>query len=141
MRATHPETFGHTLQTTHLWLKDLMAELRWDDQHRAYLALKASLHTLRDRLTLEEVAQLGAQLPTLIRGVYYEGWTPAGKPVKERHKDEFVAHIREYLKNNEAIDPEQIIRAVFKVLARRISAGEIEDIQHILPPELRELWP
>lgn len=141
MRATHPETFGHTLQTTHLWLNDLMAELGWDDQHKAYVALRASLHTLRDRLTIAEVAHLGAQLPMLIRGFYYEGWTPAGKPVKERHKDAFVAHIQESLKQDEAIDPERIIRAVFKVLARRITAGEIEDILHILPPELRELWP
>lgn len=141
MHATHLETFGHTLQVTHLWLKDLMEELGWDDQHKAYVALKAALHTLRDRLTIVEAAQMGAQLPMLIRGFYYEGWTPTGKPVKERHKDVFVAHIREYLKDDEGIDPEQIIRAVFQVLARRITAGEIEDIKHILPPELRTLWP
>jgi len=140
MRAPHPEIFSHTLQSTHLWLKDLMAELGWDDERKAYLALKAALHTLRDRLTVQEAAHLGAQLPMLLRGVYYEGWSPAGKPVKERHKEAFVAHIKDYLKKEETVNLEQIVRAVFRVLAKHIAAGEIEDIKHILPPELRELW-
>ncbi len=141
MGTTHHELFSNTLQKTHLWLKDLMEELRWDDQHRAYLALRATLHALRDRLTVDEATHLGAQLPMLIRGFYYEGWSPAGKPVKERRKEEFCAHVKEYFKKEEDIDAEQIVRGVFKVLAKRVTEGEIEDVKHILPPELRELWP
>ncbi|HEY5940705.1 MAG TPA: non-homologous end-joining DNA ligase [Gemmatimonadales bacterium] len=34
--------------------------------------------TLRDRLTVEETAHPGAQLPMLIRGSYYAGWEPSG---------------------------------------------------------------
>ncbi|HXH12406.1 MAG TPA: DUF2267 domain-containing protein [Alphaproteobacteria bacterium] len=141
MGTTHHELFSNTLQKTHLWLKDLMEELRWEDQHRAYLALRATLHALRDRLTVDEATHLGAQLPMLIRGFYYEGWSPAGKPVKERRKEEFCAHVKEYFKKEEDIDAEQIVRGVFKVLAKRVTEGEIEDVKHILPPELRELWP
>jgi uncharacterized protein (DUF2267 family) len=141
MSTTHHELFSNTLQKTHIWLKDLAAELRWEDQHQAYLALRATLHALRDRLTIDEVTHLGAQLPMLIRGFYYEGWSPAGKPTKERHKEEFCAHVKAYFKREEDIDAEQIVRGVFKVLAKRITEGEIEDIKHIMPPELRELWP
>jgi uncharacterized protein (DUF2267 family) len=143
MSTTHEEIFATTIQKTHLWLKELLEELWWDDEHRAYLALKATLHALRDRLTVEEAVQLGAQLPMLIRGFYYEGWSPAGKPVKVRHKEEFLAQVKEYLRSikESDIDAENIVRAVFKVLSRRISEGEIEDIKHILPLELRELWP
>jgi uncharacterized protein (DUF2267 family) len=141
MSTTPHELFAHTLQTTHLWLKELAEELRCDDQHRAYLGLKATLHALRDRLTVEEAVQLGAQLPMLIRGLYYEGWNPTGKPVKERHKQEFLAHIKEAFKRQEDVDAEQMVRAVFRILSRRITEGEIEDVKHILPPELRELWP
>ena len=38
------------------------------------------LHTLRDRLTVDVAAKLAAQLPTLIRGIYYEDWDPSRTP-------------------------------------------------------------
>ena len=51
------------------------------------------LHTLRDRLTVEEAAHLSAQLPLLIRVIYFEGWHPAHKPTKERFKEQFLDQI------------------------------------------------
>jgi uncharacterized protein (DUF2267 family) len=133
--------FDKTLQKTHDWIKDVMLELEWDDRQKAYHAFRVTLQTLRDRLTLEEVAQLGAQLPMLVRGFYYEGWNPTGKPLKQRHKAEFLAPIEEHFWGDETVDAEEVARAVFKVLARRVSAGEIEDVKHVLPKELRELLP
>jgi uncharacterized protein (DUF2267 family) len=103
--------------------------------------LRATLHALRDRLTVQQVAQFGAQLPMLIRGFYYEGWDPTGKPLKIRHKDQFLARVAQEFPGDNSIDPERIARAVFTVLAQRISAGEIKDIKHVLPSEIRELWP
>ncbi len=141
MSATDLEIFGNTLQKTHLWLTDLMQELGWEDRHKVYLALRAVLHTLRDRLTIEEATQLGAQMPMLVRGFYYEGWNPAGKPIKERHQEEFLGHIRGYFKNDESVAPEKVVRAVFKVLSKHITEGEIRDIKHMLPGKLRVLWP
>ena len=135
------EIFNNTMQKTHVWLRDLMAELDWEDEHKAYLALRAVLHALRDRLTVEEAVHLAAQLPMLIRGFYYEGWNPTGKPVKERHQEAFLAHIKSYFKNDERVVPDRVVRGVFKVLAKHISQGEIEDVKHILPGELRLLWP
>ena len=49
------------------------AALGTDDRQDAYRAVRGVLHTLRDRLPVEESAQLAAQLPTLLRGVFYEG--------------------------------------------------------------------
>lgn len=140
MSMTGLEVFDTTVQKTNLWLKDIMQELGWEDRHKAYMALRTTLHALRDRLTLEETAQFGAQLPMLIRGLYYEGWTPTRRPHKVRHKAEFLAPIRDYFKDDWQVEPEEIARAVLKVLAAHISAGEIEDVKHLLPQELKELW-
>ena len=63
------------------------------------------LHCLRDRLTMDEVAQLGDQLPMLVRGINYEAWHPAGKPEKIRSREEFLARIVTLLANA-PIEPE-----------------------------------
>jgi uncharacterized protein (DUF2267 family) len=77
----------------------------------------------------------------LIRGFYYEGWDPTGKPLKERHKEEFLARIEEQFRGDDQADAKQVARAVFSVLSDRVTEGEIEDVKHVLPAELRELWP
>jgi len=136
------EVFDASLQKTQIWINDLMSELGWEENpQKACLALRTALHALRDRLTVEEAVHLGAQLPILIRGVYYEGWTLTGKPVKERHKTEFLAHVANVFRDDETVDPEKVMRAVFKVLARHVTAGETEDVKHMLPKSLQELWP
>jgi uncharacterized protein (DUF2267 family) len=136
------EVFDASLQKSQIWLNDLMRELDWQDKpQNAYLALRTALHALRDRLTVEEAVHLGAQLPMLIRGVYYEGWKLAGKPVKERHKSEFLDHIAAVFRDDDTVDPEKVMRAFFKVLTRHISKGETENVRHLLPKSLQELWP
>ena len=141
MSMTGLDVFDRTIHKTNNWMNELMEALGWHDRHKAYLALRVTLHALRDRLTVEEVAQLGAQLPMLIRGFYYEGWDPTGKPLKERHKEEFLARIAEQFSGDDQADAEQVARAVFSVLSDRVTEGEIEDVKHVLPAELRELWP
>jgi len=136
------EVFDASLQKTQVWLNDLMTELGWENRpHNACLALRTALHALRDRLTADGAVHLGAQLPILIRGVYYEGWKLSGKPVKERHKSEFLDHIAAVFRDDDTVDPEKVMRSVFKVLARHISKGEIENVKNSLPRSLRELWP
>jgi uncharacterized protein (DUF2267 family) len=141
MSATGLDVFDRTIHKTNTWLNDLMGMLGTQDRHKAYRVLRATLHALRDRLTIEEVAQLSAQLPMLIRGFYYEGWDPTDKPVRERHKEQFLARIRQELRDDDTIDPEQVARAVFRLLANRVTEGEIEDVEHVLPAEIRNLWP
>jgi uncharacterized protein (DUF2267 family) len=140
MSATGLEVFDTTVRKANIWLKDLM-EVTGGDRRKAYQALRAVLHALRDRLTVEEAAEFAAQLPMLIRGIYYGGWTPTGKPVKERHREEFLKHIQQQFKGNGELNPEIVAHAVFSLLAKRITSGEIENVKHILPREIRDLWP
>jgi uncharacterized protein (DUF2267 family) len=103
--------------------------------------LRAVLHCLRDRLTIDEAAQLGDQLPMLIRGIYYEGWHPAGKPERVRSREEFLAWIGAHLPKTGLVDAEDAARTVFRVLDNHVSAGEIRDVMQSLPKEIRSLWP
>jgi uncharacterized protein (DUF2267 family) len=141
MSLTSIGPIERAVHTTNTWLKELTEELGWDDREQAYHALGAVLHALRDRLTVAEAADLGAQLPMLIRGLYYEGWTPTGKPVKERKREDFLARISAAFRGQAAIFPESVAWAVFKVLQAHVSAGEIRDVKHVLPAKIRSLWP
>jgi uncharacterized protein (DUF2267 family) len=142
MSTTGLVVFDITLQKTHVWLNALMEELACEgDRKAAYVALRSVLHAVRDHLTIEEVADLGAQLPLLIRGIYYEGWTPRGKPVKDRSKDTFLSHIRHAFTGNETINVENVARAVFRVLTAHVGAGEMAHVKRLLPAALRGLWP
>src|SRR5512144_404204 len=81
-------------ESMRLWLNDLAAELgRPGDQQYAYRVLRGFLHTLRDRLPVNETAQLAAQLPELLRGVYYEGWRPSATPQGYHDLDEFLTRV------------------------------------------------
>jgi len=141
MAATGLDAFDTTLHKTHTWLNELEEVLGTQDKHKAYLAMRAALHALRDRLTVDEVAQLGAQLPMLMRGFYYEGWDPSCKPLKVRDKDQFLARIEQEFPGDDGIYPERVARAVFAVLEKHVSAGEIEDVKQVLPADIRDLWP
>jgi uncharacterized protein (DUF2267 family) len=112
-----------------------------DDPHLAYGALRVVLHSLRDRLPVDEAVDLAAQLPMLIRGLYYEGWRTSGKPVRAG-KEEFLAAIRQHFASNVTKpDAEVLARVVLGVLVRHVSAGEMRDVRGVLPKELRELLP
>jgi uncharacterized protein (DUF2267 family) len=142
MSATGLEVFDTTLQKTNEWRQEIMQEFGTENRQQAYLILRATLHALRERLPLEPMAHLGAQLPMLIRGFYYEGWSPH-LGIYQWHRDEFLARVLMHMGRTdvESIDPEAAVRAAFQVLSRKIDPGEVEKMIHVLPLEFRDLWP
>ena len=82
MSSTGLEVFDTTLQETNHWLKLMMGELGTDSRRTAFGALRGALHALRDRIDVDNAAHLGAQMPMLLRGAYYEGWHPAATPTR-----------------------------------------------------------
>jgi len=138
MSETGVAAFDRTIQKTNTWLKEIMQRLG-RDREAAYCALRATLHTLRDRLPGDHVAHLGAQLPLLIRGVYYEGWRPSAPPSRERHTEAFLAHLRRELRRVD-LDPEEAARAVLAVLSEHVTEGESDRIRESLPKEIRALF-
>ena len=140
MSANTVAAFDSTLHKTNTWLKEVMEQLDWQDYQRAYRALRAVLHALRDRLTIEEATDLGAQLPMLVRGIYYEGWNPTHTPITDRKRDKFLRDVADEFGGDVIADAEQITCAVFKVLEKHVTEGEINDVRQALPAAIRRLW-
>lgn len=140
MHPTVAELFTETLEKTGVWLEALAQDLDNTTPNRAYSVLRAVLHALRDRLTVDAAASLGAQLPMLVRGFYYEGWRPAGTPVRYRHKEEFLQRVGDLYRGLDESQREAAVRAVFRLLAAHITGGELTHVRDQLPPELRSLW-
>jgi uncharacterized protein (DUF2267 family) len=129
-----------SIQKTNEWLVSVEHELHDDNRQAAYHALRSVMHVLRDRLPADEAAHLAAGLPALLRGIYYEGWSPANKPEK-LNKQQFLDRIQSSYSGPGALNPLRCATAVFAVLQQRIGAGEIGDVRSILPREIEELWP
>jgi uncharacterized protein (DUF2267 family) len=138
MSQTGLAAFDHTLQSTNRWLHEVMDRMGWTDKHRAYHALRAVLHAVRDRLSVEQAVALGAQLPMLVRGFYYDGWHPHGKPLRERRREDFLTQVADDFQDG-PVDLERLTHVVFRVLAGHVSGGEIEDVRDCLTADLRAL--
>jgi uncharacterized protein (DUF2267 family) len=99
------------------------------------------LHALRDWLQLEETAHFGAQLPTLLRGAYYEQWRPSATPISTRGKVAFLARVDEDFTRDPLPNTAQAVMAVFELLSKKITLGEVEHVRRALPNDLRTIWP
>lgn len=139
MSANGLEVFDKTLETTHIWLNEVMDDLG-PDRRIAWKVLSIVLQKLRDRLPIGLAAHLGAQLPLLVRGVYYDQFEPAKLPTECNSREEFVAEVEEWLTDVRPVDPDQAVRSVFKVLSRHVSEGQIAHVKEALPRSLRQSW-
>jgi uncharacterized protein (DUF2267 family) len=131
------DVFDHTVHTAHTWLADV-AEMFGTKDHRFALRLvRAWLHAVRDRLTVDEAVHLGAQLPELLRGVYYDGWNPSKVPTKYG-PEEFAARFAKEAKVP-VVDVPWMAARISLAMQAHFSAGQLEHALAQLPAWLCEL--
>jgi uncharacterized protein (DUF2267 family) len=135
--------FESTYQKSQEWLRDLTDIGDFADEAQAYSALRCVLQALRDRLGVDEAAHLAAQLPLLIRGIFFEGWKPSKTPATDiKTEDDFLQAVQAHNAGGAGnFNVPMAVRAVFELLDRKITNGEIEDVKGVLPEKLRRLWP
>lgn len=138
MADLDPSIIERSVEKMHVWLKEL-AEQMGGDRPYAYRALRAVLHTLRDRLPVDVAAKLAAQLPTLIRGIYYEDWVPSRTPLPIHDVDAFLQRVTQEAHMAGETEASLAVSAVIALLRRHISAGEIDEVLAVLPDRLRTL--
>lgn len=139
MSTTGLDVFDKTLHTTHVWLNEI-GEALGPDKQRCYHALRAVLTTLRDRLPVDQSAHLAAELPILVRGIFYDGFRPAEAPMALRTQAEFVTLVASRFGNIGPVSPRASCIAVFNVLQRHLPRPMIEKVKDSLPQEIRTLF-
>jgi uncharacterized protein (DUF2267 family) len=135
-----PSIIERSVEKAHIWLKELAEELGGKDRRYAYRALRSVLHSLRDRLPVEVAAKFAAQMPVLIRGIYYEDWDPSRTPVTVRDVEAFLEGVVAEGHMAGTTEASLAVEAVTRVLRRHVSAGEIDEVLAVLPASLRGLF-
>ena|SRR5689334_23329612 len=139
MSATGLEVFDRTLHLTNTWLDEMMETVPPEKQ-LAWHALAAVLRTVRDRIPINLAAHLGAQLPMLVRGAYYDQWRPSDTPQNWRSAEEFLSLVSNQMGTQRSVSPSDAARAVFQVLNHHVDPNQVEKVRHALPEDVRALW-
>jgi uncharacterized protein (DUF2267 family) len=140
MSTTGLVVFDKTQQTTHLWLNEL-TEAIGSDKQLAWHVLGTVLRAVRDRMPVDLAAHLGAELPLLIRGAYYDQFRPEALPKRARSWDEFLQGISTELSMSRPVDVGAATRAVFDVLSHYVNPDQIGKVREAMPKEVRAVWP
>ena len=90
--STNISSLDRAIQNAILWLKDIQDELKWDDKEKVYKATKATLQAMRDRLPIEEIVHLLANLPMVMKGMMMDSYDYQQKPVRMRTIEDFIAY-------------------------------------------------
>ena len=142
MKDTIAHLFDVHMQKMYNYIQALMYETKIPSPHKTYSGLRAVLHTFRDCLTVEEAAHLSAQLPMIMRGIFYEGWVPSATPKKIKDLDDFFYNVSVEASNTLTIsEAEQMTYATLFILNQYISEGELDKLKKILPKHLKNILP
>jgi uncharacterized protein (DUF2267 family) len=134
-------SIDHAVGSAQSWLNAIHRQLACGDPRVAFVALRSVLHLIRDRLPLPETVALGAQLPLLIRGLYYEGWRPHAAQPGVRHMEEFLGLLERSLHDaGVKLPPQRVADVVFDQLCARIAPCDLERVVPALPSGMRLLF-
>lgn len=143
MSHSNVTQLSHAVHQAQEWLKELTSRPPFEVEEQAYSYMRAVLHTLRDRLTVEEAVHLASHLPTLIRGVYFEGWKPSRAPDKIKSANDFYRRVEDSfggLAHASGVDTVAGTNAVLAFLESTIDPGEMRHVKAQLPHGLQEMF-
>ena len=134
------DRFEKSLKESREWLKDIAVSLQLTETDKAYVALRAVLHALREFLHLDAALKFGDKLPVLFKGLYYEGWQPEQNVNTAPARKSFEEYVANLMGHSKEMDERRVIDAVFGVLSAKLNERDIEEIAFLLPGELAGLW-
>lgn len=140
--TTGIRSLDSSLQTTMEWLTEIQKELEWPDKEKVYKATKAVLQAIRDRSPFEEVLHFTAELPLVMKGMMFDGYTLSGKPLKIRNLAEFFDLVQEQYDAGpgNVINADDACRGVINIIIDKVGEGEMKKIIANMPEDLRPLF-
>ncbi|ROT29639.1 DUF2267 domain-containing protein [Micromonospora sp. HM5-17] len=131
-----------SIEKTNIILKEIEQAYGWPKERRnqSYAALRTVLHLLRDRLPVQESAHFAAQLPILVRGIYFDGWDPSVVPIK-LNREEFLYEVRAGFPFDVEGGPATVVNTVLNALRRHVTEGEWDDVKSSMPKDLIKIMP
>jgi uncharacterized protein (DUF2267 family) len=137
MSRTGVDSLDRSIDKTNTWLADVASNFGTEDRRLAYRVTRSWLHILRDRLPVPVAAHVAAQLPELLRGVFYEGWNPSKVPIKFGREEYVVRFARDaQIHRGEVAGAGRNVTAAMR---KHISAGAINQAFGVLPADIRVL--
>jgi uncharacterized protein (DUF2267 family) len=129
------------------FVNEVAAELgEVSDLETAGRVTVAVFHTLREKLSPEESFHLIAQLPTLLKGVYVDGWDPNKEADRSGSRKDFINDLREHdllggsREQKEEVQAARNFRSVIRVLSHYVSEGEMRHLRQQLPGAVGEMF-
>ncbi|WP_446214170.1 DUF2267 domain-containing protein [Micromonospora sp. IBSANI012] len=134
--------FESSLEKTNIILKDIEQAYGWPKEQRnqSYCALRTVLHLLRDRMPVQESVEFSAQLPVLVRGIYFDGWKPMDVPIK-LNRDDFLLEVRRHFPYDVEGGTERVVQVVLDALSRHVTQGQWDDVKDTMPSDLQRMMP
>ncbi|MGC5052200.1 DUF2267 domain-containing protein [Micromonospora sp. DT48] len=131
-----------SMDKTNLILKDIEQAYGWSKEQRnqSYAALRTVLHLLRDRMPIEESVEFSAQLPIVLRGVYFDGWQPQNVPIK-LNRDDFLYEVRQGFPYDVKGGPQRVVQVVLDSLRRHVTQGQWDEVKDTMPNDLARIMP
>jgi uncharacterized protein (DUF2267 family) len=127
------------------FLNEIAQELGTPDIAHAGRVLTSVLHCLRDMITPQESLDLISQFPLYIKSIYVDGWKIPEKPNRLKKLEDFLMSVKGYSAQTQERDfgdianTQKEVEAVFRVIKKHISIGELKDIEAQLPSEIAML--
>jgi uncharacterized protein (DUF2267 family) len=137
MSFTGVDSLDTSISKSNAWLADIDAAFGTKDRRLAYRVLRAWLHSLRDGLSVEVASHFAAQLPELLRGVFFDGWKPNRVP----HKYDRAEYVSRFAREAQVRDSDVAKSAgiVTAVARKHMSPGGTTHAFEHLPAAVRDV--
>lgn len=137
MHRERPEAHAQGTYQEFLTLAATELGLDKEPSERAIVAVMCALEAL---LPFDEIKDLRRQLPSSLHDVLGRCDHASPERPHGRTREELVRLVSDELKL-EPTRAEEQIRAVFRVLAQTVSRDGIKHVTHMLPAQVRAMWP